>query len=430
MSHDKLSPSARHRWGACAAAPREEAKYPEQPSGPAAIDGTHTHTLLEHCVSNNIDPMNVVNETLTDHEGEFKVDAERAKRVSVATNYINSRMMEMLSTGVAPTIKTEEKVDPHYLIRRSDMSGTVDIQIIGGGVWEICDYKDGIADAWDSAILQMEQYAVGALASLQIPINLPYPVSTVRLTVIQPKLAVKGIDAIRSKDYTVQQIIEDVLPRLAMEAGRTDDPAAPFTPGESQCKYCRAKGACPAVAGQVMKEINVMFSPVDIAQQSADKDPTVMSDDQLRQIQEAAPLMRQLLDGVEEEILRRLKAGQPVSGFKLVNGKGSRAWALKDDEMAEKLVKMGVPKSSVYVTKLVSPAQAEKLVWEKTKGGEKVKVQLTDRQLKTMEQEYVVKMAGKLTVAPESDSRPAIVMNAAPMFSAVEETPALPDWLK
>jgi hypothetical protein len=30
-------------------------------------------------------------------------------------------------------------------------------------------------------------------------------------------------------------------------------------------------------------------------------------------------------------------------------------------------------------------------------------------------------MAGKLTVAPESDSRPAVITNAAPLFSAVVE---------
>jgi hypothetical protein len=42
----------------------------------------------------------------------------------------------------------------------------------------------------------------------------------------------------------------------------------------------------------------------------------------------------------------------------------------------------------------------------------------------------VTKLAGKLTIVPESDSRPAVVLNAAPMFSAVEEVPALPDWLK
>ena len=170
-------------------------------------------------------------------------------------------------------------------------------------------------------------------------------------------------------------------------------------------------------------------SPMDVAQQSADKDPTGMSDDQIRQIMEAAPLMRQLLEGVEKEALRRMEAGQTIPGLKLVNGRGSRAWALPEDQMAEKLVKMGIPKTAIYETKLVTPAKAEKLTWEKRDG---TKMQLSDRQLKTMDNEYVVKMAGKLTVVPESDSRPAVVLNAAPMFSAVEAAPAaesLPSWL-
>lgn len=176
-----------------------------------------------------------------------------------------------------------------------------------------------------------------------------------------------------------------------------------------------------------------MFKPIvtetlDVAQQSADKDPTTMSDDQIRQIMEAAPLMRQLLEGVEKEALRRLEAGKSISGLKLVYGRGSRAWSLPEDEIAEKLVKMGIPKSAIYETKLVSPAKAEKLTWEKK--GEKVT--LSDRQIKRMEQEYVTKLAGKLTVVPESDSRPAVIMNAAPMFSAVEAAPSaetLPAWL-
>jgi hypothetical protein len=184
----------------------------------------------------------------------------------------------------------------------------------------------------------------------------------------------------------------------------------------------------------ISQQNHELFQPVvtqtlDVAQQSADKDPTTMSDEQLRQIMEAAPLMRQLLDGVEKESLRRLKAGQAVPGLKLVYGKGSREWSLSDEEIAEKLQKMGVPKSSIYETKLVSPAKAEKLVWKKRDGTE---VQLSERQLKTMEQEYVTKLAGKLTVVPESDSRPAVITNAAPMFSAVEAAPAaesLPSWL-
>jgi len=177
-----------------------------------------------------------------------------------------------------------------------------------------------------------------------------------------------------------------------------------------------------------------MFQPavtqtLDVAQQSADKDPATMDDQQIRQIMEAAPLMRQLLEGVEKEAMRRLEAGQSIPGLKLVHGRGSRVWSLSEDEMAERLVKMGIPKSAVYETKLVTPAKAEKLTWEKRDG---TKMQLSDRQLKTMENEYVVKLAGRLTVVPESDNRPAVINNAAPMFNAVEAAPAaesLPSWL-
>jgi len=104
---------------------------------------------------------------------------------------------------------------------------------------------------------------------------------------------------------------------------------------------------------------------------------------------------------------------------------------LTEEEIATRLTKMGVPKGNVYETKLVSPAKAEKLTWEKTKAGEKVKMQLSDRQLKTMNTEYVTKLAGALTVAHDSDERPAVIMNAAPLFSAVEApvVETLPAWL-
>jgi len=277
--------------------------------------------------------------------------------------------------------------------------------------------------------LQLEQYAYGVLAGYKLPVNGPYPFDKVRMTIIQPKLALRGMNPITSHTVTVADLFAN-MGTIITQAAATDKPDAPLVPGEGQCKFCRAKGSCSALASNVMKEVGIMFQPVmqtlDVAQQSADKDPSTMDDAQIRQIMEAAPLMRQLLEGVEKEALRRLEVGQSIPGLKLVNGRGSRAWALPEEEMAEKLVKMGIPKSAIYETKLVTPAKAEKLTWDKKDG---TKVQLTDRQLARMEQEYVVKMAGKLSVVPESDGRQAVVMNAAPLFSAVETPAELPAWL-
>jgi hypothetical protein len=427
--HAKLSPSKRSRWALCPGSIREEAKYPDTGSGPAAADGTHSHTLLEHCIKNGLsDPMDQVGETFTDHEGTFKVDADRAARVKSAIEYIRERSMNGLFSVIS-----EQKVDPEFLLGRKDLSGTVDCQIIGPDFLELIDYKDGMGVVTAEGNMQLEQYAYGVLAGYKLPVNGAFPFSRVIMTIVQPKLALKGMKPITSHEVTVKSLMDNIG-TIVLQAAATDKPDAPLVPGESQCKFCRAKGSCAALAGNVMKEVGIMFQPVvtetlDVAQQSADKDPAQMDDAQIRQIMEAAPLMRQLLEAVEKEAMRRMESGISIPGLKLVHGRGSRAWALPEEEMAEKLIKMGIPKSAVYETKLVTPAKAEKLTWEKRDG---TKVSLTERQLKRMDQEYVSKLAGKLTVAPESDGRQAVIMNAAPMFSAVEAAPAaesLPSWL-
>jgi antitoxin VapB len=108
--------------------------------------------------------------------------------------------------------------------------------------------------------------------------------------------------------------------------------------------------------------LNQPVNPVtELSQQAADLDPNTMTPEKIAQVMLAAPLVRQMIEAVEEEALRRLKAGQTIPGLKVVHGRGSRSWALPEDEMADKLIKMGIPKSAVYETKLVTVAKVEKL---------------------------------------------------------------------
>lgn len=417
-THSLLSPSKRHRWGVCPGSIREEAKYPEPPSGAAALDGTRTHEILEYCIKSKlIGALHLIGTTREDEHGSYIVDADRAARVNLAVEYIRSQVGE--HSPIA-----EQRVFPDGLVMRADMSGTVDCQIPGEKVYEIIDYKDGMSPVSAANNPQLEIYALGALAGLP-PESYP---KTVKMTIIQPKLAMRGMPPVTSHVVLTKDLLAKV-DVVKAEGAATDDPNAPLVPGESQCKYCRAKGACPALAGKVMQEVNVMFNAIpaaitpevipagvlDPAQQAAAQDPTVMSDEQLRQILEAAPLVRQLLEGVEAEVQRRLESGKSVPGFKLVQGRGSRQWALPEEEMVKKLTGMGIPKGTIYETKLVSPAKAEKLVWDKK--GETQK--LSDIQIKRMKSEYVAQQPGKPTVAPESDPRPAIAINAAPMFAAI-----------
>lgn len=413
-THAQLSPSKAHRWTVCPGSIREEAKYPDT-SGPAAVDGTHSHTLLEKSIMDDRDPMTYVGETLSDHEGEFVVDKDRANRVANAYAHIKHRAAEL----DADAIIAETRVNPALLLDRNDCSGTVDVQIRAGTHIDIIDYKDGmgVVDVKDNK--QLELYALGVLAE-----NLGN-IQTIRMTIIQPKLAMRGMKAITSYDMLAVDLLARV-DQYKAAAAATDKSDAPLVPGDSQCKFCKAKGSCGALASNVMEAIG-MFKSIDIAQQAADKNPNELSDDQIREIVESAPLVRQLLEAVEAEALRRFEAGVTIPGLKAVYGRGTRAWALPEEEMADKLTKMGIPKSSIFETKLITPAKAEKLTWEKKDGEKK---QLSDRQLKTLETEYIKKSQGKLTIVPESDHRQAVVLDAAPMFGAVNSEPEIPAWLK
>ena len=433
-THAQLSPSKAYRYLACPGSVREEARYPEPPSGPGAIDGTHSHTLLEHCIKGNGDPLKMIGVKLKDHEGEFTVDAERAGRVRLALDYVNKQR------GAFGTVHAERRVSPAYLLGRTDLDGTCDVTIHTHDELEIVDYKDGMNEVSATDNPQLELYALGVMAGLKLPINGAWPFATVRMTIIQPKLALRGGTPISSSVVTVQEMVGKIG-KFVAGAAATDAPDAPLVSG-AHCKYCKHK-SCATRTNDALKEVGMMFPTVsetavtvnpvtELSQQAADLDPNSMSPEKIAQIMLAAPLVRQMIEAVEEEALRRLKAGGKIPGLKVVNGRGSRSWALPEDEMAQKLIGMGIPKGEVYETKLLSVAKVEKLKWEATKGGEKVQRQLSERQLKTLDTEYVAKVAGKLTVVPESDPRQAVVLDASPLFAAVPVAPvaeSLPSWL-
>lgn len=357
------------------------------------------------------DPMTQVGFTMSDHDGEFIVDAQRAKRVEFALDYIMRRKVEIGCVKVL----SEVHVDPVSLFGRSDLAGTCDVILEGEDVLEIIDYKDGMGVVSAKNNEQMEQYLIGYLAT-----NKPRP--KIRMTIIQPKLREKGMTGI---DY--YEISADDVPAIQLaimlQAAATDDPEAPLVPGEEQCKYCKHKGACVALNSKSLASLDI--ASVNVAQAAADKEPTTMTDDQIRQMVEAAPLIRQTLEAVEQEAFRRMQNGVSIAGLKLVRGRGSREWAFPEDEMVEKLKKLGLPKDACYTHKLISPAQAEKAVWT-NRAGEKL--QIDPVKLAKMKSEYVKTTEGKLTVVAASDERPAANVDASSMFSAV--TPDLPDFLK
>lgn len=417
-AHARLSPSSRHRWQLCPASVKACEQYPPGKTSAAAADGTHSHTLLEYCIKHDVDPLTVVGMEMTDHEGSFAVDKERAERVFIAWDYVRTRAA--LEDGTL--IMSEKKTNPSALTGRDDLGGTVDVILMfPSGVLEIVDYKDGMNPVSATCNPQLEQYAIGVL-SHDVASGLPNAFIEVVMTIVQPKLMLRGQDPISTFSVYANDLLTDGAAKLSREAAATDADDAPFVPGDVQCKYCAHKGNCTPLVERAMEKSGVKFG--DLSRQAATVNTTTMTDEKLRELVESASLLRSMLDAAEEEAITRISSGHPVEGLKVVRGVGRRQWALSEEETAARLTKMGIPKGSVWKTSVITPATLDKLKWEKRDGTVK---QLSPKQVEFVKSELVTKSDGKLTVVPESDRREAVDYgNAESKFSAV---PDLPSWL-
>jgi len=299
---------------------------------------------------------------------------------------------------------------------RNDCKGTCDVQIKTPHYIEIIDYKDGMVPVSAEENPQLMLYAVGAIMGDKRYESLIF---RVQMTIIQPKLTLKGMDSLSSW-IVDSQTLGEKADDLKLAAQATDDPNAPFVPGD-HCKYCRHT-ACAARANVAMEKSGISFNSL-VTNDLPTAEPVSLTDEQIKNIIEAAPMIKQMIETAEAEALRRFEEGKQIDGLKVVHGRGTRNWAYDDLEMEAKLKKMGIPKTSAYVTKLVSPAGISKLKWQTRKGEVK---SLSDRQIKTLEKDYVKKSEGKLTVVTESDHRKGITLNVAPMFQPVQD---IPDWL-
>src|SRR3990167_5819031 len=426
MAHSRLSPSKAHRWLACPGSVREEEKYPDN-SGKSAIDGTKSHLLLEHCIKGGLaDPMNMVGVIMPDHEGgSFLIDKDGASRVKVAIDYLNERYKPN-------EVMSECQVNPEYLTGRDDMFGTLDIAAKGTDFIEIIDYKDGMVLVNVEDNPQLEIYMLGVLSHYKIPMNNDYPFKKIKLTIIQPKLEIKGIDPISSTEIDIKSRLHDIVRKFYNGAARTDDIDAPLVSGELHCHYCKHKNNCSALLNTSLSVIDNYISN-DTVTDNLEKlsivgeyeTANVLSTDRLVEIYQSVPLLKQMIENVETEIENRLRNGQEVKGYKLVNGRGSKVWSLPENEIEDKLIKMGIPRAVIYTHKLVSPSQACKFQWEKKDGS---MGKLSPNQIKLLENEYITKMAGKPTVVPESDERPSILIDVSDMFTQTSEQ-IIPDWL-
>jgi hypothetical protein len=187
-----------------------------------------------------------------------------------------------------------------------------------------------------------------------------------------------------------------------------------LVPSEKACKYCKAKaisGAlCPALTQHVMAVVTDDFVDLDadIAPQIAHAAERTSDDVTLGRLLAAVPIVEIWCKAVRAQVEAQLFAGATVPGWKLVQGKrGNRQW--KDEAEAETTLKtMRLKVEEMYDMKVISPTTVEKIF------GAKGSAPSVKRWNKL--QDLIVQKDGSPSVAPESDKRPALVINPVSDF--------------
>lgn len=394
--HARLGASSSHRWMNCPGSIRQSAGH-EDVGSPYAWEGTAAHLIAERCLTAGTEPQQYVGEFVGVWVAEDQVEAievteEMAEAVDEFVTYVRRKVKE---AGPWAIVSYERTFDLAVLKPPLPMFGTADV-VIWNPVTKhliVIDYKHGqgvVVEVFENS--QPMYYALGAtVANGTIP-------KTVEITIVQPR-AYHDEGSIRTYTFDRERLVA-FKKELFTAAEATQAPDAPLKVGE-WCKFCPAKVHCPAQREHAVELLQSDFTYED---PTAPPRPDQLTPEQVAVIVSRSGFVMDWLREVEAHALVTLQQGGAVPGFKLVEGRTHRRWTepAKADAF---LARQGLKKTERTTTKVISPAQAEKLL--KARGAPAASLE-----------KYWEKPDGKPKMAPLSDPRPAIAATIDEDFPA------------
>lgn len=176
----------------------------------------------------------------------------------------------------------------------------------------------------------------------------------------------------------IRAVAESKYPTAKMQAG-------------DHCRWCAAKPVCPKMTGAVDRALKIQLKELDA--------PTIGA-----YLANAEVLEKWIAD-LRALAHQMLENDIPVPGYKLVAKRAIRQW-VDEDAAAVALQAAGLKDPELMTVKIISPAQAEKLL-------KKVKKELPDG--------LVVAVSSGSTLAADSDPRPAVINIGKQLADAVRK---------
>ncbi len=336
QEHSPRGPSSADRWMNCAGSVAATAGLPDTTSEYAA-EGTFAHYISE--LARNDDCVAKVFLGRISDDGKFVCNQEMVDGVQYFLDYLDDA--EFDETLVEARVNYNAWVDDGF--------GTADDVGLKDGTCRVVDLKYGKGvQIWAEENRQLKLYALGVY---QEHGDL-YDITGFDLVICQPRL-----DHIDEWYISIEDLLKWADDVVEPAADLTTYPDAPFKAGE-WCRWCKIKASCKYRAAAVSEAL------VDELEELAN--PAELTDKEIGLAFAMVDSIRSWCNDLSELVMTKVSAGKEIIGsdgqpFKIVEGRSNRCW--RDDDEAEKSMrgfKMKVVE--MYIKKLISPTQCEKIL--------------------------------------------------------------------
>ena len=336
------------------------AQMPPQPSSKYADEGTLLHNIIAEVLEHDKKP--------TDFLGTTYESITFTKALLEDKLYPALDLLNQVDPDCQMDIAVETRVGFGDFL--SDVFGSTDLLGRIGKRAIVLDWKfgDGVAvEAEENA--QLMFYAAAAMRTPEVQWVFE-DCEEIECIIVQPP-------EIKRWTTTPERIkkFEQEL-KMAVKLSQAKD--APLKVGD-HCRWCSAKPTCPLMTGAVDRALALAVKDIDV--------------NQISEYLNKADMLEQWVTDLRALTHTMLDAGAVVPGWKLVAKRATRQW-VDEDQALVAMMNEGIPEEELMVSKVISPAQAEKVL---KKHG------------KPLPADQVVAVSSGSTLAPESDPRPAVL---------------------
>ena len=347
------------------------AKMPPRPSSVYADLGTLLHTAISQVLDQGVTPESLIGMKYQDQV--------------LTQDHIDNKLhvaLDLLSE-IDPKLEMEYAVETEVGFGDflPDVFGSCDLLGRIGNRAIVLDWKfgDGVA----VGVEENEQLLFYAAAAMRTEsVKWVFDGATeIECVIVQPPSVKRWVTTVERVKIFENNLVASVKESQKANAG--------LSAGE-HCRWCAAKPICPKMTGAVDRALEAQLVSLDA--------------DTIGAYLKNCDLLEQWITDLRALAHQMLEADKPVPGWKLVNKRATRQWS-NEDQATDVLSKV-IPEAELFVTKLITPAVAEKVL-------KKLGTKLPD--------DLVVAVSSGSTLAREEDPRPAVVQIGKQLVAALSK---------